>query len=125
MNNVLYFEIQAEDLDKLQKFYSSIFGWKFSKQEGLPIDYRRIETKGISGGLLPRPAPAPQQGSGTNAYVCSMEIEDFDTTAEKILKHGGTIALEKFRVPGKCWQGYFIDPEGNTFGIFQVDTSTP
>jgi hypothetical protein len=24
-------------------------------------------------------------------------------------------------VPGKCWQGYFIDTEGNTFGIFEVD----
>jgi uncharacterized protein len=24
-------------------------------------------------------------------------------------------------VPGTCWQGYFIDTEGNTFGIFQVD----
>jgi hypothetical protein len=24
-------------------------------------------------------------------------------------------------VPGKCWQGYFIDTEDNTFGIFEVD----
>jgi uncharacterized protein len=24
-------------------------------------------------------------------------------------------------VPGKCWQGYFIDTEGNTFGISEVD----
>ena len=22
---------------------------------------------------------------------------------------------------GKCWQGYFIGTEGNTFGIFEVD----
>jgi hypothetical protein len=24
-------------------------------------------------------------------------------------------------VPNTCWQGYFVDTEGNTFGIFQVD----
>jgi uncharacterized protein len=29
--------------------------------------------------------------------------------------------LPKFAVPGVCWQGYFIDTEGNTFGIFQPD----
>ncbi len=26
-----------------------------------------------------------------------------------------------FEIPGTCWQGYFVDPEGHTFGIFQVD----
>jgi hypothetical protein len=31
------------------------------------------------------------------------------------------VALPKFAVPGKCWQGYFIDLDGNTFGIFEVD----
>ncbi len=39
----------------------------------------------------------------------------------KILSLGGKIALPKFAVPGVCWQGYFIDTEGNTFGLFQVD----
>jgi len=26
-------------------------------------------------------------------------------------------------VPGVCWQGYFLDTEGNTFGVFQPDSS--
>jgi uncharacterized protein len=38
-----------------------------------------------------------------------------------IVSLGGKIALPKFAVPGTCWQGYFIDTEGNTFGLFQVD----
>jgi predicted enzyme related to lactoylglutathione lyase len=49
------------------------------------------------------------------------KIEDFDAMAKKIKENGGIVALEKFAVPGKCWQGYFQDPEGNTFGLFQVD----
>ena len=117
----MYFEIQADDPQKATEFYSSIFGWKFTKQEGLPIEYWQIQTEGINGGLLKRPAPTPPTHSGTNAYVCSMEVENFDATAEKIQKNGGKIALPKFAVPGKCWQGYFIDLDGNTFGLFQVD----
>ncbi|HSX09331.1 MAG TPA: VOC family protein [Candidatus Saccharimonadales bacterium] len=121
MNDVMYFEIQAEDPERAKKFYSDIFEWKFTQQEGLPIDYWSIETNGINGGLYKRPASIPSTPSGTNAFVCSMQVADFDTVASKILTNGGEIALEKFAVPGKCWQGYFLDPEGNTFGIFEVD----
>jgi predicted enzyme related to lactoylglutathione lyase len=121
MNNPAYFEIQTDEPEKAKEFYSSVFGWKFIRQEGLPIEYWHIQTEGINGGLLKRPAAVPPPQSRTNAYICSMEVEDFDATAEKILKNGGQVALSKFAVSGKCWQGYFIDLHGNTFGIFEVD----
>lgn len=121
MNAVAYFEIQARDPEATIRFYQTVFGWRFAKQEGLPIAYWRIETEGIHGGLLERPADTPPAECGTNAYVCSMETEDFDTAATRIEEAGGQVALPKFAVPGLCWQGYFIDPEGNTFGLFQVD----
>lgn len=121
MNTIGYFEIQADDLDKAKSFYSEIFGWKFVKDPNIPIEYYRIEMAGVYGGLLPRPAPVPNTPAGTNAFVCSMEVADFDATAKKIIELGGQVALEKFAVVGKCWQGYFLDPFHNTFGIFQVD----
>ena len=124
MNNIAYFEIQADDPKKAVVFYSEVFGWKFIRDENLPIEYWRIETEGANGGLLKRPAAVPPQQSGTNAYVCSKQVEDFDKTAEKILKNGGLVALPKFAIPGKCWQGYFLDPQGNTFGLFQVDENS-
>jgi predicted enzyme related to lactoylglutathione lyase len=52
-----------------------------------------------------------------------MQVENFDKTAELILKNGGTVALPKFAVPGRCWQGYFLDTDHNTFGIFEVDAN--
>ena len=55
------------------------------------------------------------------AFVCSLEVENFDEVAGRIISIGGQVALEKFPVPGGCWQGYFIDTKGNTFGIFEVD----
>ena len=99
-----------------------MFGWKFSEVEGLPIPYWHIETgSGSGGGLLKRPAERPPAQCGTNAFVCSFEVDDFDRKSAKILSLGGVVAVQKFCVPGKCWQGYFIDTEGNTFGIFEVD----
>jgi len=121
MNAPDYFEIQADDIERAKHFYATVFEWTFTKAEGLPIEYWRIETEGARGGLLPRPAPVLPPQSGTNAFVCSMQVENFEATAEKILSLKGQIALPKFAVPGVCWQGYFIDPEGNTFGLFQVD----
>jgi hypothetical protein len=122
-NGHIYFEIQANDTRRAILFYSQLFDWKFSEIKGLPISYWTIETGGSRGGLLKRPAPAPPAGSGTNAFVCSLEVENFDVTAKKITQLGGIVALPKFAVPKTCWQGYFVDPEGNTFGIFQVDAN--
>jgi predicted enzyme related to lactoylglutathione lyase len=122
MNGPSYFEIQVDDLERGVDFYREIFGWKFEKAEGLPIEYFRIVTGTSGGGMLKRPTKTPGKEMGTNAYVCSMEVPDFDQTARAIEKLGGIVALPKFAVPGKCWQGYFLDTEGNTFGIFQVDS---
>lgn len=122
MNAPNYFEIQADDCNRASRFYAEIFGWNFKKIEGLPIEYWRIETDGPRGGLLKRPAKTPPPEHGTNAFVCSMEVENYDATAAKIMRAGGIVAMPKFAVPGVCWQGYFVDAEGNTFGIFQPDS---
>lgn len=121
MNAPAYFEIQADEPNRAVRFYREAFGWRFEKVEGLPIDYWRIETEGSRGGLLKRPAMTPPPQHGTNAYVCSMEVASFDEKAAAVTKLGAQVALPKFAVPGVCWQGYFLDPEGNTFGIFQPD----
>ena len=120
--SAIYFEIQADDTSRASGFYTAVFGWRFSEVEGLPIPYWHIETgSGSGGGLLKRPAERPPAQIGTNAFVCSFEVDDFDRKSAKILSLGGVVAVQKFCVPGKCWQGYFIDTEGNTFGIFEVD----
>jgi predicted enzyme related to lactoylglutathione lyase len=121
MNNPMFFEIQADDVNRAATFYETVFNWKTIPQEGLPVEYRRIETSGIGGGILKRPAQRPSSEQGTNAATVSMVVEDFDATASSIMSNGGQEALPKFAVPGRCWQGYFIDTEGNTFGIFEVD----
>ena len=121
MNTIGYFEIQSSEPERDVHFYTNVFGWKFVREHHVPIEYYRIETNSMNGGLLKRPAPIAAMGSGTNAYVCSIQVASFDTTAELIMKHGGRVAMAKFAIPGRCWQGYFLDADNNTFGIFEVN----
>ena len=121
MNTIGYFEIQSSDPQREIQFYQNVFGWKFIKEEFVPIEYYRIETNSINGGLLKRPAKVPPTESGTNAFVCSIQVEDFDKTNELIMQNGGQVALPKFAIPGRCWQGYYIDQDNNTFGVFEVN----
>ena len=120
MNTIGYFEIQASQPEKAIKFYEAVFGWKFDEQKKLPIKYWQIETETMNGGLLERPVQTPPMEYGTNAYTCSIQVADFDATAETILNNGGQVAMAKFEIPGRCWQGYFIDTDNNVFGIFEV-----
>ncbi len=121
MNTIGYFEIQSSDPKREIDFYQNVFGWEFIKEEYVPIEYYRIQTDSINGGLLQRPAKTPSSEFGTNAFTCSIQVENFDKTAEQILKHGGQVAMPKFAIPKKCWQGYFIDLDNNVFGLFQID----
>ncbi|MFD1436966.1 VOC family protein [Acinetobacter terrae] len=121
MNNIVYFEIQSSNPPRDIDFYQTVFGWKFTKVEGLPIEYYQIETENMSGGLLKRPAEVPPTHCGTNAFTCSVLVENFDAASKKILAAGGQIAMPKFAIPGRCWQGYFLDLDQNTFGLVEAD----
>jgi predicted enzyme related to lactoylglutathione lyase len=130
MNRIVHFEIQADNPKRAAKFYREVFGWKIDKWDDPAgkMEYWMVLTApqdskelGINGGLLKRPGPAPGIGSGTNAFVCTIDVPDWDEAANKIEAAGGKIAMPKTAITGMAWQGYFLDTEGNVFGIHQVD----
>ena len=129
MNRVVHFEIQADDLARAQAFYKKVFGWEFAEWPmpggepyvmvmTAPKDSKEL---GINGGMLKRPCPAPKLEQGTNAFVCTVQVDNFDETAKKVAAAGGKVAMPKFAIMNMAWQGYFIDTEGNTFGVHQAD----
>ncbi|MBM3256734.1 MAG: VOC family protein [Candidatus Liptonbacteria bacterium] len=128
-NRVVHFEIQADDVSRAKKFYGDVFDWEFtdwskvagSEYWGIMTAPKESKELGINGGLLKRPCPAPALEQGTNAYACTVQVENFDEIAKKIEQAGGKVAMPKFALGGMAWQGYFIDTEGNTFGIHQPD----
>jgi uncharacterized protein len=133
MNRVVHFEIHAKDLDKMQKFYSDIFGWKISDMGPKMGNYRIVNTgkdtknelwPGINGGITPRQGESPKKDNPVNAYVCTIDVKNIDEYLEKILKSGGTMAIEKMDVPGVGWLAYCKDIEGNVFGVMQPQKKT-
>lgn len=127
MSRVVHFEIQVDDVERAKSFYGTVFGWSFEDYSTVTgTSYWGVVTgptdqPGINGGLLQRPAPAPAVGQGTNAYVCTVGVDDYDGTERRILDAGGQVALPKTALKGMAWQGYYLDTEGNTFGIHQPD----
>lgn len=125
-NRIAHFEIQADDVERAAAFYRAIFGWEIKKWESPDMEYWMVMTgpqdskePGINGGLLRRPAKTPPKEHGTNAFVCTAVVDDYDATEKKILAAGGIVAMPKFNIAGMAWQGYYLDTEGNTFGIHQ------
>lgn len=127
MGRLVHFEIHVDDMDRAKKFYGEIFGWTFedwTDYAGMP--YFGAVTgdasqPGIDGALMKRQTPPPEQNQPMNGFSCTLGIEDYDSTEAKILEHGGKVALPKYALPGMAWQGYYVDTEGNTFGIHQPD----
>lgn len=128
MNRVVHFEIHASDLNKMQKFYQTVFGWDIEDLGPQMGNYRTVTTGknepdsqwgGINGGITPRRGDGPKGGEPVNAFVCTIEVENIDETLNKIEKSGGTLATDKMDVPGVGILAYRKDPEGNIFGILQ------
>jgi predicted enzyme related to lactoylglutathione lyase len=121
-HTIVHFEIPADDVEKLRKFYSKLFGWKIEKTPG-PIDYWMIETvpvdkkgmpirPGVNGGMMKRQQPEHKP-------VNYIAVESVDEYTKKIEALGGKVLVPKMEVPGIGWWTLALDPEGNQFAILQ------
>lgn len=122
MNRVIHFEIQADDIGRVSKFYENVLGWKISqmmkKEEG-GMDYWGITTGesgvGINGGLYSRSVADEK----LYTYDCTVDVADIDAAIEAVKANGGTITKEKMEIPGVGWFAGAKDTEGNRFGLMQ------
>lgn len=124
MSRPVHFEIHASNPQLLIDFYSNLFGWSFSK---FPVgEYWTITTgpdsqPGINGGLLPRPGPAAGQMASPNAFVITVDVDNLDASMATAQGGGGMPCVPKMAIPGIGWLAYFKDPDGNIFGMMQMD----
>jgi len=129
MSKVIHFEIHVDDMERAKQFYRNVFGWIFqdwSDYAGMAYwgaEGADPEEPGINGALMQRQSPGPREGQPISAYVCTMGVENYDLTEQKILENGGKAAMPKAALTGMAWQGYYHDTEGNIFGIHQPDVN--
>ncbi|MDG6221721.1 MAG: VOC family protein [Candidatus Bathyarchaeota archaeon] len=125
-HTVIHFEIPAENVEKIKKFYSNIFGWKIEKSP-MPMDYWLIQTvpiddkgmplrPGINGGIFLKENPKLKP-------VNYISVESVDEIIQKVKTSGGKIIQQKTTISGVGSFAIALDPEGNEIGLLQQEIS--
>ena len=116
VRTIVHFEIAATDADRLARFYSQVFGWKFEKA-GMPgMDYWLISTgprgKSIGGGMYRKTGPDDRPRN----YIL---VEKIDEAIRTFRAAGGTVVVGKMEVPGMGFSFIGADPEGNHIALWE------
>jgi len=106
-------------VNRVKKFYETVFDWKFEKWEHEGGEYWLIYTgkspePGIDGGLFKKQGKEPPIRN-------TIDVPNIDEFIKKIKVNGGKMATPKMPVYGVGWLAYFYDTEGNISGIMQSD----
>ena len=125
MDRVCHFEVPYSDKQRMEKFYSSVFGWQFMNAPG-EMPYTFVITTevdesftpkrpgGINGGSYPR-----GEGGGTDSPVIVMEVDSTEQRIKDVVAAGGEAILGPHTIEGMGIYGQVKDTEGNIVGLWQ------
>ncbi len=116
-HTIVHFEVPASDPAQVSKFYEQLFGWKFAKFEGSPLEYWLISHKDAGpnetiGGLFKR--MGPDQG-----FINYFSVQSIDQSVGKARTLGANVKREKEAIPNVGYFAILADPDGNTFALFE------
>jgi uncharacterized protein len=116
MPRVIWFEVPADDTARAAKFYKDAFGWGTEQWGGQ--NYWMLST-----GKDPEPGidGAVYQRGNMKLVTNTIGVDDLDAAVAKVIAAGGTVIQPRMPVPGMGWLAYFLDTEGNLFGLMQND----
>ena len=120
---ISWFEIPAEDLNRAQKFYETIFDMELIPMDMANFEMRMfpIEDMNHIGGALIKSEGfyKPSADSGTLIYLNGNP--DVQIILDRIEAAGGKITVPKTEIaPEYGFMGVFIDSEGNRIGLHSV-----
>ena len=122
MDKVVHFEVPVDDVERAEKFYNKVFGWKLNKVP--EMNYTIIHTVDVDNKFMPKEVGAINGGmmKKTNEIknpVITINVKNIDEAMNKIKEHGGKIIMDKFNVGDMGISAYFQDTEGNVLGLWQ------
>ncbi len=122
-NAVSWFEIPATDLDRAQKFYETIFGFKL-----VPMDFPSMKMRmfpiedpmGVGGALVDSGGfHKPSATDGPLIYLNANP--DVQLVLDKVVAAGGQVLVPKTEIsPEYGHMGVFLDTEGNRIALHAV-----
>lgn len=122
MDPVVHFEIPTDDMNRAQKFYESVFGWKINAWDPgyflvmtSEVDEKMMPKKpgNINGGMLKRTEPI-------TSPVITINVDSIDECVKKVEAEGGKLIYPKKKIGMIGFSAYIRDSEGNTIGLFET-----
>lgn len=118
---VVHFEVPAGDIERAKAFYAEAFGWQM--QSVPQMSYTLVTTTptgetgptepgAINGGMMERSGPV-------QAPIITIMVDDIDDTLATVQRLGGRAVAGPDKVGDMGFAAYFVDPEGNTMGLWQ------
>lgn len=123
-NAISWFEIPAEDLDRAQKFYETIFATELTvldldniKMRLFPLENRM---DGVGGAICKAEGfYKPSSTEGVLIYLNGNP--DVQIILDRVEPAGGRIIVPKTLIsPEYGYMGIFIDTEGNRIGLHSI-----
>ena len=117
---VVHFEIIGKDGDKLQSYYSELFGWDIdsNNEMGYGVVQRDGNTNdegaGIGGGV----GRGPEGYDGHVTFY--IEVPDVEAALAKAESLGGSRVMGPDEVMEGLVIGLFNDPEGHVIGVVKT-----
>jgi predicted enzyme related to lactoylglutathione lyase len=114
---VVHFEIVGKDAERLQSYYSELFGWEIDSNN--PMNYGLVPREGNTGpdgvGIGGGVGPGPEGYDGhVTFYVGVPDVEAALAKAESL---GGSRMMGPEQVMEGTVVGLFNDPEGHLVGV--------
>ena len=118
---VVHFEVIGQDGEKLQRYYSELFGWEINADN--EMNYGIVSRDGnlgpdgigIGGGIAGGP---PGYGGHVTFYVA---VPDIEAALQKAESLGGTRVMGPETIMGGLELGQFKDPEGHVIGLVKPE----
>lgn len=115
---IVHFEIIGTDGDRLQRYYSQLFGWEIDANNpmgyGVVPKYTTADGTGVGGGVGPGPKG---YGGHVTFYV---EVPDVDAGLAQAESLGGKRVMGPDTVMEGVEIGQFLDPEGHLIGLIKA-----
>ncbi len=119
MNRPIHFEILADSPKKISEFYKAIFNWEVNAWDE-EATYLMVKTGpddevGLNGAIMGR--------EFKQAVINTHDVANLDETIKHIEENGGKLVHGPNKVETVGMHAYCTDPEGNMFGVMQMDAN--
>lgn len=116
MPNMVFFEICVDDLEAAAEFYSAVFGWEISEDEGDPESWNITSSDDDDYGV---PGALTARVDDWSSTINTIEVPSLEQCAQEITKAGGEILGPPTQIEGVGSVQYCQDLEGNAFAILE------